>query len=372
MRSTDPVHGAGIVLTIDSDIQYRAQLELAKAVKKWHAKGGSVVVMDPRDGSILAMTSTPYFDPNKFSEAEASAVRNKAACDTYEPGSTIKSLTAAAVIDKDLYTPKSKFVLPPTLQVGGRTIHESHPRGTVTWTLTDIVTNSSNIGAVKLGQALGPKGLYRAFDGFGLTERSGLDFPGDACGWMPPPKAWSASTIGNIPFGQGVSVTPLQLARAMAAIANGGEMPTPHLLQEVPDRNDVLPQWPMKRAIKAKTASTTTKMLEAVVSEGTGSGAKIEGYTVAGKTGTAQKARADGRGYAGGKYVGSFIGYLPAEDPQVLVCVTIDEPSSAIYGGVVAAPTFAAVAEFAVSHLGILPPEPRSSRSGDATVTADQ
>ena len=354
-KSLDPVDGHDVILTIDKDIQYQAQLELAAAVKKWGAKGGSVVIMNPRDGEIYAMASTPTFNPNDFKTAPADAFRNKPISDSYEPGSTLKSLTAAAVIDKGLYTPESMFQLPPTLKVGGRTIHESHPRGAVNWSLTQIVTNSSNVGAVKLGMKLGKEGLYDYFAKFGLTETPGTDFPGTARGWLPPTSQWSASSIANIPFGQGISVTPLQLARAISAIAADGELPTPHFLMSVPQDEGVKLDWPKKRAITEQSARTTSGVLRAVVTEGTGKAAEIPGYTVAGKTGTAQKAAADGSGYAKGKYIGSFIGYLPAEDPQLLICVTIDEPSNAIYGGTVAAPTFAALASFAAAHLKIVP-----------------
>lgn len=244
----DAIDGENIVLTIDKDIQYQAHVELQAAVEKWGAKGGSVLVMEPKTGAILAMASTPSFDPNAFSTADQKAFRNRPIVDTYEPGSTIKSLTAAAVIEEKLFTPASMFVLPSTLNVGGRTIHESHPRGQVTWSLTDIVTNSSNVGAVKLGIALGEEGLYSYFSRFGLTEKTGVDFPGEASGWLPPPSQWSASSIGNIPFGQGVSVTPLQLARALGAIANGGELVTPHFLQALPDSPDKTFLWPKKRA----------------------------------------------------------------------------------------------------------------------------
>lgn len=354
-KAIEPVHGKDVVLTVDKDIQYQAQVEIAKAVKKWNAKSGSVVIMNPKNGEIYAMATAPGFNPNEYGDAKASAIRNKPITDAYEPGSTAKCLTASAVIERGLYTPKSKFSLPSTIRVGDRTIHESHGRAAVRWSLTKIVTNSSNVGTVKLGLKLGKKGLYDSFASFGLTEKTGVDFPGEAKGWLPPVESWSASSIGNIPFGQGVSVTPLQLVRAVGAIANEGELVTPHFLLDVPQVPDLAPSWPTKRAISAKTADSVTDMLGAVVSEGTGKAAAVPGYTVAGKTGTAQKAEPGGRGYTRGKYVGSFIGYLPAEDPQVVVCVTLDEPRNAIYGGTVAAPTFSKLAAFSVAHLKVPP-----------------
>ena len=354
-KAFDPVHGHDIVLTIDKDIQYQAQIEIVEAVHKWGARSGSVVIMNPKNGEIYAMASAPGFDPNEYGKAKPQAIRNRPITDAYEPGSTMKCLTASAVVERGLCTPKTKFSLPSTIRVGGRTIHESHGRGAVRWSLTQIVTNSSNIGTVKLGLKLGKQGLYDSFSAFGLTEKTGVDYPGEATGWLPAPAQWSPSSIGNIPFGQGVSVTPLQLVRAIGAIANDGQLTTPHFLLDVPGSSESLPVWPSRRAISVKTADSVTKMLRAVVTKGTGKEAKVRGYTVAGKTGTAQKAKTGGGGYSGGKYVGSFIGYLPAEDPQVLVCVILDEPTRGIYGGAIAAPTFSTLSRFTVSHLKIPP-----------------
>lgn len=363
----EAVDGQDIVLTIDKDIQYQAQLAISEAVQEWQAVGGSIVVMDPQSGEIYAMASVPQFNPNSFGAFDASSYRNRPIVDTYEPGSTIKSLTASAVIERGLYGSDSMFELPPTIEVGGRTIHESHDRPTVNWSLTQIVTNSSNVGSVVLGMALGQQGLYDSFASFGLTEKTGVDFPGEVTGWLPTPDKWSASSIGTIPFGQGVSVTSLQLARALAAIANGGELVTPHFLRDMPDSPSTEPAWPRERAISPETAATMRLVLADVVNEGTGSGAAVAGYQVAGKTGTAQKARTDGMpGYAAGKYVASFSGFLPAEDPRVLIVVTLDEPSRAIYGGTVAAPTFARVARFCVEHLKIPPGTPVTGASQPA------
>ena len=213
-KAFDPVHGKDIVLTIDKDIQYQAQIEIGEAVRKWGAKSGTVVIMNPKNGELYAVASAPGFDPNNYGKAKPQSIRNRSITDAYEPGSTMKCLTASAVIDRGLYTPKSKFSLPSTIRVGDRTIHESHGRGAVRWTLTQIVTNSSNVGTVKLGLKLGKRGLYDSFSAFGLTEKTGVDFPGEATGWLPSPESWSPSSIGNIPFGQGVSVTPLQLVQS--------------------------------------------------------------------------------------------------------------------------------------------------------------
>ncbi len=362
------VDGEDIVLTIDKDIQYQTQMALAEAVAKWGAKAGSVIVMDPRNGEILAMASYPQFDPNRFSEGSEDAFRNRAIVDTYEPGSTIKSLTAAAVIDAGLYGPDSVLELPPTIEVGGRTIHEAHDRETVSWTLTDIVTQSSNVGSVKLGLSLGEDGLYDYFSRFGLTGKTGVDFPGEVKGWLGTPDEWSGSSLATITFGQGVSVTPLQLTRALSAIANGGYLVTPHFLKEATVESEKAPVLMTERAISEETARLMRIVLTDVVNEGTGSAAAVPGYQVAGKTGTAQKARTDGRaGYAKDKYVASFSGFLPADDPRVVIVVNIDEPSNSIYGGTVAAPTFSRIAAYCVDHLKIPPGEAVTGASQGST-----
>lgn len=352
----EPADGQNLVLTIDADIQYQAQAVLAETVERWKAKSGSVVVMDAKTGALLAVASVPDFDPNRYSDADPQSFRCRPITDRYEPGSTIKAITAAAAIEEGLARPDTMFRLPPTLKIGGRTIHEAHPRGTVDWTLTDIVTNSSNVGAVKLGLLLGPEKMYEYLERYGLAERSEVDFPGEAAPSVPRPSQWSATSIGNIPFGQGLAVTPLQLARAMAAIGNGGYLVTPHLLQELPDTPSQKLEWPVRKVASPETVSKMREVLKAVVTEGTGKGAAVPGYTVAGKTGTAQKARTDGvRGYAKGKYVASFSGFLPAEDPAVVIVITIDEPSGSIYGGTVAAPAFSRIGAFCMTHLGIPP-----------------
>lgn len=354
VKAQDPIDGQDVYLTIDKDIQFEAQTQLAAAVQQFHAKSGSVVVMDPRTGEILAMASTPYFDPNNFSTASQDAMRNKAVTDGYEPGSTIKSFTAASAIDAGIFTPASMFTLPPTLNVAGRTIHEAHSRGTVRWSLTQIVTESSNIGAVKVGQALGKTRLCDYFTRFGLGRRTGVDFPGEASGWMLPPQDWSLATMANVPFGQGIFVTPLQVARSLSVIANGGTLVTPHFLYKQASMDATFPASPTP-IISKSAAQQATVMLTDVVKEGTGTGARVAGYEVAGKTGTAQKARPGGGGYLKGTYVASFAGFLPAGDPKILIVVTIDSPTSGMYGGTVAAPAFSHIASFCVAHLRIPP-----------------
>lgn len=370
-KDVKPVDGRDVVLTIDKDIQFHAQVEIEAAVEKWGAKNGSVTIIDPRSGEILAMASTPTFDPNDYRHADPKAFRNRPVSDAYEPGSTIKSITAAAVLDKNLCTPKTVFHLPPTLRVANRTIHDAEDRGTVDWDLAEIITESSNVGAVKLGMKLGKQGLYDSFESFGLTEATGVDYPGEARGWLPDTKLWSASSIANIPFGQGLSSTPLQLTRALGALANGGVLTTPHFLRDIPADPAYEPSWSTRRACSAATAKTTTGLLENVVKSGTGKSAAVPGFDVAGKTGTAQVALPNGRGYAKGRYISSFIGYLPADRPELLIAVKLDEPSEAIFGGVVAAPTFSVLAQFCADHLKITPSHPkRISAAGASSETS--
>ena len=346
-----PVDGTSLVLTLDREIQHEAQTRLAEAVETAGAKAGSVIVMSPEDGDILALASVPSFDLNDPDVERRQAFRNRAITDQYEPGSTMKSFTAAAVIEQGIFGADDVFRLPPTIEVGGRTIHESHPRKPVDWSLTDIVVQSSNVGAVKIGMELGDQRLFDSFVGYGFREKTGVDFPGEASGSLMPPEEWSASTIANLPFGQGMSVTPVQLARAFCAIANGGELVTPHFAEAILDDSDASLSWPKRRAMSPETAEQMREILTAVVVEGTGRQAAVDGYTVAGKTGTAQKAP-----YREGRYIASFAGFLPVEDPEVVIVVTVDEPTNGIWGGSTAGPVFSELGAFCMTHLEVRPP----------------
>jgi cell division protein FtsI/penicillin-binding protein 2 len=376
MSTADAVDGRDIVLTIDKDIQYQAQLELASVVQTSGAKGGSIVIMDPRSGEIYAMASWPEFDPNYFKFADPSALSNTAITQPYEPGSTIKPFTASGVIDKKILAPASRFVLPSTIRIGDRTIGEAHDRETVDYSLTEIIAKSSNVGAVKLGQALGKRGVFDYFDKFGFMERTGVDYPGETRGFTPEPSTWSASSIGNIPFGQGMTATPLQLSRGYAAFAAGGEMPTPHFLLQVPaEKTSTI--WPKQRAVSEGTARQMAEILRQVVVSGTGGAAEVPGYEAAGKTGTAQKVK-NGT-YKDGGFVASFVGFLPARDPRLLIAVVIDEPVNGYYGGAIAAPVFGRLGQFCVNHLKIPPPvvtaakpaTPGTPRAGASSASGD-
>lgn len=352
-----PVDGEDIKLTIEREIEFKAEAALREAIKDSKASGGSIIVMDPRTGEIFAMANAPSFDPNKFGDAASRALRNRAITDLFEPGSTVKMITAAGVIEQKLAGPKSEFYLTPTIEVGGEEIHEAHDRGAETLSLAQIISQSSNVGAVTLGLKLGRRNLYGYLDAFGLTRGTAVDFPGEARSRVPKPDDWSASTIGNIPFGQGLAVNGLQIAQATAVIANDGLLSRPRFLKEIIGRDGRIrrPTRDLGRKVISKsTARQLIDIMQQVISEGTGKAAAIPGYTVAGKTGTAQKA-APGMGYESGLYVSSFTGFVPAKKPRLVVTVIIDEPKSSIFGGVIAAPAFRKVAEFALYQLKIPP-----------------
>lgn len=360
IKLESPVDGSDVRLTIDKDIQYKVQQELEAAVKKWKAAAGTVIVMNPQTGEIYAIASYPTFNPNDYSaRGKPDLVRNRAITDTYEPGSTMKVFTASAALEEGLFRQDDTFELPPTIEVGGRVINEAHGRATRSFTFSEIVQESSNVGAVTIGLKLGKNKLCEYTKKFGLDEPTGIDLPGETSGYIPHPDDWSASTIGNVPFGQGLAVTPIGILRGFSALANGGILPEPHVLVDVTDKEgnvleEYKPPKKQKRAVSPETVGRMRDILEKVVTAGTGGNAEVEGYRVAGKTGTAQKPK-PGVGYASGDYVGSFIGYLPSRNPQLAIVVALDEPSNAIYGGVVAAPSFSNIAEYSLRKLRIPP-----------------
>lgn len=354
-------NGRNLVLTIDKEIQYKAQVELKKAVKKSKARGGWMIVMDSKTGEIYAMANEPTFDLNKFYEAKPELFTNRALSDVYEPGSTMKIVTAAAALEERLYSPATPFNLPGTINVGGYTIHEAHGRGTETFTFSEIVTRSSNIGAVMIGMELGKDRLYDyTTSRFNLNTTTGIELPGEGQGYVPPPNIWSASTIANIPFGQGLSATALEMIRSVNVVAAGGRLVQPRIVKEIIDSSGrslaiKRPKDQGKQVISRATAATMAKILRDAVATGTGRNAGIPGYEVAGKTATAQKPKVGARGYDPGKYIATFTGFTPVDDPALTILVAIDEPQGDIYGGVVAAPIFSAVGEYALQRLKIEP-----------------
>jgi cell division protein FtsI/penicillin-binding protein 2 len=350
--------GRNVVLTLDHQLQASAEQLLARAVARWGARGATAIVMDPRSGAILAMANAPTFDANTFSSAPADARRNRAVTDLYEPGSTFKIVTVAAALEDNVVAPDTSFRLAPTIKVADRTIREAHTRGTETMTVRQILSESSNVGTVTIAQRLGGPELASWVDRFGFGKRTGVDFPGESAGLVLPYEDWSGSTIGTVPIGQGIAVTPLQMVSAYAAIGNGGVMPPAHLIQKVAGKK--VRHGKGRRIISRHTADRMTAMFRDVVVEGTGTEAAIPGYTVAGKTGTANKAE-NGRYVS--KYVASFVGLVPARKPRLAILVMVDEPRGQIFGGVVAAPVFRDIARFALQYLEVPPDAPESKRS---------
>jgi cell division protein FtsI/penicillin-binding protein 2 len=318
--------------------------------------------MDTRTGGILAMANAPSYDANRFPGIPADRRRNRAVTDVYEPGSTFKIVTISAALEQKLVQPQTSFWLQPTIDVADRVIRESHARAAQRMTVKQILTDSSNVGTVTIAQKLGAGGLADWVDRFGFGKETGIDFPGESPGMVLPLEDWSGSTIGTVPIGQGIAVTPIQMARAYAAIGNGGIAPQPHLVDRVGGKR--VPVGPGRRIVSQGTAAQVMAMLRNVVIEGTGTDAAIPGYTVAGKTGTAAKPE---NGVYVRKYVASFVGLVPAATPRLVVLAAVDEPKGQIWGGVVAAPVFRDIARFALQYLEV-PPDAPETRVDGATV----
>ena len=344
--------GRDVFLTLDHSIQANAEEVLRETVHRWHAKSASAVVLDPRTGAVLAMAVQPGYNANRFPSAPSDLQRNRTVTDTYEPGSTFKLITVAGVLSERLVSPSTRFTLPYSLKVADRVIHDAEPRGTVNYSVAQILAHSSNIGAIELAEMLGRTRLSSWISRFGFGRDTGIDFPGESPGIVLPPDKWSGSTIGNVPIGQGIAVTPVQMAAAYAAIANRGIWSRPHLVDHVAGGGR--PSLNRRRLVSPRIASQLMLMLKDVVAEGTGQYAAMPGYQVAGKTGTAQKPDSHG-GYATGRYVASFVGIVPASRPRLVILVMVDEPQGAIWGGVVAAPAFQQIARFDLQYLEVPP-----------------
>lgn len=348
-----PRDGYDIVLTIDEFVQYVAERELDKAYKTYHAKGGSIIVMDPHTGAILALANRPGYDLNEYAQASKDQMRNRAVCDLFEPGSVFKIVTAAAALEEKRVREEDKFFCENgEYRIGRHTLHDHDPYGTLTF--REIIENSSNIGTVKIAQMLGPDIVYRYIKLFGFGSKLGVDMPGEISGIIREPRLWSKISIAAVPIGQEVAATDIQLIAAMSVIANGGQLMKPYIIQEIKDKHgEVIKEFApvmIRKSISLDTAARLRKILTGVVEEGTGKMAKIEGFTAAGKTGTAQKLEDNGT-YSHSKFVASFVGFAPAEDPQIAIVVTLDEPHPVYYGGVVAAPVFRNVAADTLRHL---------------------
>ncbi len=348
-------NGRDVFLTVDHTLQGHAERVLRRAASRWSAQSASAVILDPQTGAILALAVEPGFDANDYSTVakwEEERLRNRAITDTYEPGSTFKVVTVGGVLESNLVSPTTKFRLPYKIPVADRIIHDAVPRGTETMTVAEILTRSSNVGVVTLAQQLQREGLDEWIRRFGFGQKTGIDFPGESRGIVLRPEEWSGSTIGNVPIGQGIAVTPIQMAAAYGAIAHQGVWLQPHLVDHVEGGGPV--QVEERRVLSAGTAGQLTRMLRGVVEKGSGTTAQIPGYLVAGKTGTAAKPEPTG-GYSETRYVASFVGFAPASKPELVVLVTIDEPRGAIWGGVVAGPPFAEIMQFALQYLEAAP-----------------
>jgi cell division protein FtsI (penicillin-binding protein 3) len=347
--------GQDVYTTLDHTIQANAQAVLRDTVLRWHARSATAIVLDPATGAVRAMAIAPGFDANKYPEVWRALQRNRAVTDTYEPGSTFKLVTVAGVLSDRIVSPSTRFVLPYEIQVADRRIHDAEPRGTETMSVSQILSRSSNVGAITLAQRLTQHRLVQWIQRFGFGRRTGIDFPGESPGIVLPENDWSGSSIGNIPIGQGIAVTPIQMAAAYASIANRGMWVQPHLVDHVGDGATVRPA--RHRVVSRWVASQLMAMLKNVVAEGTGTLAAVPGYQVAGKTGTAAKPDPQG-GYSDTRYVASFVGVVPASRPRLVILVSVDEPKGAIWGGVVAAPAFAEIAKFDLQYLdGGVPPD---------------
>jgi cell division protein FtsI (penicillin-binding protein 3) len=349
--------GQTVVLTIDQSIQYLAEQALQDAVQRSHAKSGTVIVLDPRSGEILALANAPTFDPNKVAEAKPETRSNWALQNIYEPGSTFKIVAYSAAIEKKLVRPEDHIDCQMgAITVAGRLVHDHHPYGLLT--ISEALAKSSNVAAIKLGLRVGDETMYDYITRFGFGSKTGIELPGETSGIVRKVERWQPSSIGSIAMGQEVGVTPVQMVAAFGALANDGVRIAPHLIREVrgADGTVVYRAEPeQRRVVSAETATALRGMLEGVTLNGTAKKAQLDGYSAAGKTGTAQKIDPKTRSYSHTKFVGSFVGFAPVSNPQVAIIVVIDEPTGAYHGGDVAAPIFREVAEQILPSLGVEP-----------------
>jgi cell division protein FtsI (penicillin-binding protein 3) len=362
--------GHDLVLTLDERIQFVAERELREQITRLGAHGGVVVVMHPFSGEILALAHESAFDPKLFREAAPKIWRVRSITDTFEPGSTLKALLAAAAFEERSVRPDDMFFGEQgSIQVASQAIRDHEKFGWLTF--REVIEKSSNVGAVKVGQRLGKERLYHYLTRFGLGSRSGVDFPGEAPGLLRPPQQWSEVSLASLSIGQEVAVTPLQLATAFSALGNGGMLVRPHLVKAIIKGAEVVEETApvqVHRVISEATARQVTNILQGVVARGTGKAAAVEGYTVAGKTGTAQKFDATLGKYSPQKFIASFVGYLPAEQPQATILVILDEPQAGMaWGGVAAAPVFSAIAQQTMRYLRV-PPNGSQTRAPEVAL----
>ncbi len=371
LEGSQPTPGESLYLTLDATIQHVVEQALAEAVKSSGAERGTVVMMDPNTGAVLAMASYPTFDPNRFNAAPAENQRNLAVAEAYEPGSTFKMVTLAAALEANAVDELEQIdCLNGGITLRGIRINDHRPFGALT--TREIIAQSSNVGAIKLGMKAGRELFYETILDFGFGRATGIDLPGEAPGILRSLEKWTPLEPAYISFGQGLSINALQLTVAFAAIANGGHLPQPHVVAAIGaedgDRRPLERPAPVPVPVAASSITQVRSMLESVVLGGTGETAAIPGYSVAGKTGTAEKAF-KGRGYVAGKYVASFVGFAPVRRPAVVCAVVLDEPWPKYHGGEVAAPVFAEVVAKALVHLGV-PPDDRDRHHRWRTASA--
>lgn len=358
LKQVPAVDGHKVTLTIDQYLQYLTERALDRAFKQYKAKGAAAVIMEAKTGRILAMANRPTFDPNHFEKSVVDSRRNRAVTDMYEPGSVFKIVAASAALNENKVTPETTFNCENgAWDYGPRVLHDVHAYGTLTF--EEVIIKSSNIGTVKISQRMDPAVYESYVERFGFGKQTGIDLPGEAPGFIRTYKQWSKTSPYNVPIGQEIMVTALQMTVAMDVIANGGNLVKPYILEKIEDSAGVIikENKPFVRAqvIRPEVAETMRRVLMRVVEEGTGKSAKINGITAGGKTGTAQKVLPNGRGYSHSAFMSSFIGFAPVEDPKFVMTVVVDEPRPVYYGGVVAAPVFKEVMETALLSMGHIP-----------------
>ena len=363
-RRVSNYRGNNLILTIDSTIQYIAEKALEEAVTEFSAKSGMAIIMAPKTGAILALAHFPFFNPNAFNDFDKKLWRNRIITDLFEPGSTMKIFSAAAAMESGSSLPNSIFYCENgAYKIGKEVVHDIRPYGWLS--LQQIIKHSSNIGAVKVSEITGTESLYKTLRDFGFGAKTGIDCPGETAGSLSPFKQWAKIDAGTISFGQGISVSALQLITAVSAIANEGILMKPYIVQAITDRNGRLLKSfgprNVRRVVSEKTARALSRIMQTVITKGgTGVRAALEGYSVCGKTGTAQKIDEKGE-YSDGKYISSFVGFVPAEKPEAVILVVIDEPQEQHYGSIVAAPVFRKIAHKILSYMNI-PPKRKTNR----------
>ncbi|HMK55424.1 MAG TPA: penicillin-binding protein 2 [Dissulfurispiraceae bacterium] len=371
--SRQDIHGNDVVLTIDEGLQYILEKNLDAAMRKWRPVSATAIMMDPFTGEILALANRPNFNPGELADANLSEIRNRAITDCYEPGSTFKIVVGIAALEEKVVNPGTRFDCSAgAIEVGGRKIKDDHKHGVLAF--REVIQKSSNVGTIKTALMVGKPKVYEYIRKFGFGEKTGIDLQGEIPGLVKAPEKWSGTSIGAMAIGQEIAVTPLQVLRAYSAVANGGYLVTPHVVKEVrsPDGASILKVEPKThKIISAETAAVFRDILKTVTETGgTATEAAVEGNDVAGKTGTAQLFDPQTKRYSRTRYIGSFVGFVPADKPRLAMIVVIKEPKGQIYGGVVAAPVFRQISNDALSYLTVPMDKPVDSKG--MLLVADQ